>query len=63
LPRDGGLAGPVLALLAVGQPLGFAVPMLIGTSGAALVFILALLIGPETRSKVLVPQLTLVSET
>jgi MFS transporter, SHS family, lactate transporter len=59
----GGLAGPVLALLAVGQPLGFAVPMLIGTSGAALVFILALLIGPETRGKVLVPQLTLVSGT
>jgi MFS transporter, SHS family, lactate transporter len=59
----GGLAGPVLALLAVGQPLGFAVPMLIGTSGAALVFILALLVGPETRGKVLVPQLTLVSGT
>jgi hypothetical protein len=36
--------------------------MLISTSGAALVFILALLIGPETKGKVLVSQLSLVSE-
>ncbi len=57
-----GFTGPVLALLAAGQPLGFAVPMLIATSGAALVFVLALLMGPETKGKVLVPQLTLVSE-
>ena len=57
-----GFTGPVLALLAAGQPLGFALPMLISTSGAALVFVVALLIGPETKGKVLVPQLTLVSE-
>ncbi|HEV2550157.1 MAG TPA: MFS transporter [Stellaceae bacterium] len=57
-----GFAAPVLAILAAGQPLGFAVPMLIATSGAALVFIVALLIGPETKGKVLVPQLTLASE-
>ncbi len=57
-----GFTGPVLALLAAGQPLGFAVPMLISTSGAALVFIFALLIGPETKGKVLVPELTLASE-
>jgi MFS transporter, SHS family, lactate transporter len=57
-----GFTGPVLALLAAGQPLGFAMPMLISTSGAALVFILALLIGPETKGKVLVSQLSLVSE-
>jgi MFS transporter, SHS family, lactate transporter len=57
-----GFTGPVLALLAAGQPSGFAVPMLISTSGAALVFILALLLGPETKGKVLVPQLTLVPE-
>ena len=54
-----GFTGPVLALLAAGQPLGFAVPMLISTSGAAIVFVLALLIGPETKGMVLVPQLTL----
>ena len=54
-----GFTGPVLAYFAVGQPLGFAVPMLISTIGAALIFIVSLLIGPETRGKVLVPQLTL----
>ena len=57
-----GFTGPVLALLAAGQPLGFAVPMLISTSGAALIFVLALLIGPETKGKVLVSQLTLVPD-
>jgi SHS family lactate transporter-like MFS transporter len=57
-----GFTGPVLAILAAGQPLGFAVPMLIATSGAALVFIVALLIGPETKGKVLVPELTLAAE-
>ncbi|MBV8652291.1 MAG: MFS transporter [Alphaproteobacteria bacterium] len=54
-----GFTGPILAILAAGQPLGFAVPMLISTSGAALVFIIALLIGPETKGKALVPQLAL----
>jgi SHS family lactate transporter-like MFS transporter len=57
-----GFTGPLLALLAAGQPLGFAVPMLISTVGAAAVFIVTLLLGPETKGKVLVPQLTLVSE-
>lgn len=54
-----GFTGPVLAIFAVGQPLGFAVPMLVATVGAALVFIFSLLIGPETRGKVLVPEITL----
>jgi MFS transporter, SHS family, lactate transporter len=57
-----GFTGPVLAILAAGQPLGFAVPMLIATCSAAAVFVFALLIGPETKGKELVPQLTLVSE-
>jgi SHS family lactate transporter-like MFS transporter len=57
-----GFTGPVLALLAAGQPLGFAIPMLISTCGAAAVFVVALLIGPETKGKVLVSNLTLVSE-
>jgi SHS family lactate transporter-like MFS transporter len=58
----GAAVAPVLTALAVGQPLGFAVPMLVGTCGAALVFVVALLMGPETKGKVLVPQLELVSE-
>ena len=57
-----GFTAPVLALWAAGQPLGFVVPMLIATIGAAVVFILALLMGPETKGKVLVSDLTLVAE-
>lgn len=53
-----GFTGPVLALYAAGQPLGFAVPMLVSTVGAAFVFIFALLIGPETRGKILVADIT-----
>ena len=52
-----GFTGPILAYLAEGQPLGFAVPMMIATTGAALVFVLVLLFGPETKGKVLVPEL------
>ncbi len=57
-----GFTAPVLALWAAGQPLGFVVPMLITTTGAALVFVVSLLIGPETKGKVLVSDLTLVPE-
>lgn len=57
-----GFTAPVLALFAAGLAGGFAVPMLISTTGAAFVFIFALLIGPETKGKVLVSDLTLVSE-
>jgi MFS transporter, SHS family, lactate transporter len=55
----GGFTAPVLALFAATQPLGFAVPMLVSTVGAALVFVVALLLGPETKGKVLVSQLSL----
>jgi hypothetical protein len=52
----------VLALLAAGQPLGFAVPMLISTSGAVVIFVVTLLFGPETKGKILVSEITLTSE-
>ena len=55
-----GFTGPVLTYFAANQPLGFAVPMLIATVGAAIVFVITLLFSPETRGKELVPQLTLV---
>jgi MFS transporter, SHS family, lactate transporter len=58
----GGFTAPVLAWLAVGQPLGFAVPMLISTVCAAAVFVLTLLFSPETKGKVLVSHLTLATE-
>ena len=57
-----GFVAPILTLAAVGQPLGFAVPMLIGSVGAAIVFIAALLVGPETKGKVLMADLTLAPE-
>src|SRR6185312_14617248 len=55
-----GFTGPVLTYFAVGQPLGFAIPMLIATTAAAVVFVITLLFSPETKGKELVPQLTLV---
>jgi SHS family lactate transporter-like MFS transporter len=58
-----GFTGPVLTYFAAGQPLGFTVPMLIATTGAAVVFVVTLLFSPETRGKELVPQLTLVAES
>jgi MFS transporter, SHS family, lactate transporter len=54
-----GFTAPVLAYFAAGQPLGFAVPMMLSTTGAAVVFIFSLVIGPETRGKVLVAEITL----
>ncbi|HML14929.1 MAG TPA: hypothetical protein VK456_16615, partial [Xanthobacteraceae bacterium] len=57
-----GFTAPVLAYFAAGQPLGFAVPMLVSTSAAALVFVVTLLFSPETRGKELVPELTLVEK-
>jgi len=56
----GGLCGPLLGAWATGQALGFAVPMLITTVVALLVFVLALLLGPETRGRVLTSDLELV---
>ena len=56
----GGLTGPILGAWAATQSLGFAVPMLITTVVALLVFVGALLLGPETRGKVLISDLELV---
>src|SRR5437764_218859 len=54
-----GFTGPILTYFAAGQPLGFAVPMLVSTVGAALVFVVTLLLGPETKGKVFISQLSL----
>jgi SHS family lactate transporter-like MFS transporter len=58
----GGLVAPVLAAFAAGQPSGFAVPMLVGTVSGALVFVVALLFGPETKGKVLTADITLAAK-
>ena len=58
LPRGatrGGLAAPVLAYFATSWQLGLAIP--IGTAVGAPSFIIALLLGPENKGKVLVPDL------
>jgi len=53
----GGLVGPVLAYLATTWQIGFAVPMLVGTTAGCLSLILAILLSPETRGKELVADL------
>ncbi len=53
----GGLVGPVLAYLAASWQIGFAIPMLIGTTLGCVSLILAIAFSPETRGKELVPDL------
>ncbi len=53
----GGLVAPILAYVAVTYHIGYAIPMLIGTVVAALSFVVAVLLGPETKGKVLVADL------
>jgi len=55
----GGLCGPLLGMWAATAG-GFAIPMLVTTIVALLVFAVALLLGPETRGKVLVSDIELV---
>ena len=50
---------PVVAYFAVSMHLGFAVPMLIGTTSGLVSFILALLYRPETRGRELVADVVL----
>jgi SHS family lactate transporter-like MFS transporter len=54
----GGLVGPVLAYLATEWHMGFAIPMLIGTTVGCVSLILAILLSPETRGKQLVAELS-----
>ena len=58
----GGLVAPVLAAWAATMPDGFTIPMLIVTVVSEIVFIIALLLGPETKGKVLVSDIELVHE-
>ena len=54
----GGLMGPIIAYFAISWHLGFAIPMLIGTTLGLISFIFALLAGPETRGTRLVAELS-----
>src|SRR5262249_34842642 len=53
----GGLVAPVLTYFAINYQLGFGIPMLVGTVVGAVSFVLALLLGPETKGRELVPDL------
>jgi MFS transporter, SHS family, lactate transporter len=55
----GGLVGPVLAYYATAWHLGFAVPMLVGTTVAAASLVVAMWFSPETRGKELVADIVL----
>ncbi|HEU0216434.1 MAG TPA: MFS transporter [Stellaceae bacterium] len=55
----GGLVSPVLAYFATSWQLGFAIPMLIGTTVASASLVAAMLFSPETRGKELVPDIVL----
>src|SRR6516225_9549377 len=53
----GGLVPPVLVYFATTYNLGFAIPMLVSTVIAAVSVVISLLLSPETKGKVLVPDL------
>jgi SHS family lactate transporter-like MFS transporter len=55
-----GFVTPILTWFAVQQGMGFAKPMLIGTCGGLISFVVALLLGPETRGKKLVADLEII---
>ena len=55
----GGLVPPILTYFAVTWNIGFAIPMLIGTLFGLANFIVALLLGPETKDVEMVPDLVI----
>jgi SHS family lactate transporter-like MFS transporter len=57
----GGFVAPILSYFAINTGIGFGIPMLIGTVGGLVVFIVTLLFGPETKGALLVPDLGVAS--
>jgi hypothetical protein len=55
----GGLVGPVLAYFATDWHMGFAIPMLIGTTAAASSVFIVMLFSPETKGRELVSDIQL----
>jgi SHS family lactate transporter-like MFS transporter len=56
-----GFVAPILSYFAVDLGYGFAMPMLVATSGGIISFIFALLLGPETKGKVMVADLEIIA--
>lgn len=48
---------PILTYFAVNYGMGFGIPMLIGTCVGSVLFIVSLLLGPETKGTVMVGDL------
>jgi MFS transporter, SHS family, lactate transporter len=57
----GGFVPPVLTYFAVQQHMGFAVPMLFGTVGGLVSFVITLFFSPETKGKIMVADLQILS--
>jgi SHS family lactate transporter-like MFS transporter len=55
----GGMVAPVLTYFAVEMKMGFALPMMIGTTVSLLSFVVAVFLGPETKGKLLTADLEL----
>ena len=53
----GGFVAPIVTYFAINYNLGFGIPMLIGTVVGGVSFVAALLLGPETKGKVLEAEL------
>ena len=53
----GGFVPPVLTYFAVERHMGFAVPMLIGTVGGLISFVITLFFSPETKGQEMVADL------
>ena len=56
----GGFVPPILTYFAIERHMGFAVPMLIGTVGGLVSFVITLFLSPETKGKVMVGDLEIV---
>jgi SHS family lactate transporter-like MFS transporter len=54
----GGLVAPVITYFAINWQLGFAIPMLVGTTVGCVSVAAAILLGPETRGKEFIAELS-----
>jgi MFS transporter, SHS family, lactate transporter len=56
----GAAVAPLLTYFAVNQGMGFAKPMMYGTIGSLVVYVIAVFLGPETKGKVMTADLEVI---
>ena len=56
----GAAVAPLLTYYAVNQEMGFVKPMMYGTVGSLIVYVIAVFLGPETKGKVMTPELEVI---